>query len=676
VRSGCLLGMLIPLTALLLSGTPNLPLKKIVLYENGVGYFERKGNVVKGSAAVIPLDLGQLDDALKSLVIVSESGVASIEYAPPVSVDAAGALAGLNSDEPPNIESLLRALKGNEVEVTVAKQASLTGKIIDVSEESGGVDKEGRSIIEHTLLLFGPLGLSRINLETVVNVRPTSKSVSLAWNRAVESTSLKPTGDQLKVRANQAGGQITVGYTTEAPVWRTTYRLIVGKKSRLQGFALVHNDSDENWNGVSVSLASGQPTSFIFPLAGPRYSRRELVNTEDGLENAPQLSMNETRIHLGGAPEMTYGGSGVGGSVGYGTGIGTLGSGSGHGTAGSSSVISQIAESSDFAEGPTPLEPAAVSEVGNLFLYSVKEPVTLDARRSALLPIIDEPTQSEEVTLLDAAGTVTTGVRVLNSTHSTLEGGTFAVFKEGAYLGETQIDRIKPNEVRVLKHGADLDVELSRSTDRQEGDVKKTYITGAKTNRVLSLTRIHKVVHHLSLSSKSNRDKMLLVELPEQGYKLQNGIEDVRSPGQPRYARVSLKAHAESMVELIEEGAFTERLSANQLSSVALSGVLSSNISADTKTLIQKLKIEVDKKEQSQVRLSILDSDLKTLERDVIQTRENLVAMGKGNVKQGSEREAQRLIELEKKIESVRKQMEAERQVAMGIESKLLLAEK
>ena len=55
-----------------------------MLYENGVGYFERKGAVVAGAVAQIPLEPGQLDDALKSLVVMSTRGVASVEFAPSI----------------------------------------------------------------------------------------------------------------------------------------------------------------------------------------------------------------------------------------------------------------------------------------------------------------------------------------------------------------------------------------------------------------------------------------------------------------------------------------------------------------------------------------------------------------------------------------------------------------
>ena len=77
------------LALLLLAAAPvpaaaKLPLKSLTLYENGIGYFERRGQLPAGAVAEIPLEPGQLDDALKSMVVVSDKGVASVEFAPPL----------------------------------------------------------------------------------------------------------------------------------------------------------------------------------------------------------------------------------------------------------------------------------------------------------------------------------------------------------------------------------------------------------------------------------------------------------------------------------------------------------------------------------------------------------------------------------------------------------------
>lgn len=660
------------------AATPaKLPLKTLVLYENGVGYFERKGAVRPGAVAEIPLEAGQLDDALKSLVVVSEQGVASVEFAPPLAAEAARAMAGLpERAEQRSLENLLRALQGVDVSVSHDGGAAVKGRVLDVSEEQAGHDKEGKPLHEKMLLVFGEAGLAKVALAKIQAVRPVGSSVALAWSRAVGATALQPERERLVVRGASGGGNVAVGYTTEAPVWRTTYRLVMGKKARLQGFALVHNDSDEAWDGVKVTLASGKPTSFLFPLAGPRYGRRDLVAPTDGLENAPQLATKEAREHLRGSVEVEgLGMSGVGaGGGGYGYGAGSV-SRSGtvaHGAGGYSPGIS----SAVLEDGPTPLEPAAVSEAGDLFLYSVKEPVQLGARKSALLPIIDEATTSERVTLLDANGEVFTGVRLENSTALTLEGGTLSVFTDGAYAGETQIDRIKPREVRVLKHGADLDVEVSRSKNREEGAPRKARIVGVEGKRLLELTRVDRLVHHLTFTSRSDKPKTLLVELPDSGYRVvSGGTEDVRSPGQPRYGRIALTPRKDEDVQLVEEGAVTERIAADSLSSGRLAALLAQKqVPDDVKRLLASLKAEVERSEAAVAKAQQLDGRIREVEGDIARLRENLSALGKGGAKSAAQTVAERLLGLEDELTKLRRERETASKTATDIRRKLLVA--
>jgi hypothetical protein len=665
------------LLALLLAAPPQparLPLKTLVLYENGVGYFERRGAVPAGAVAEIPLEPGQLDDALKSLVVVSAQGVASVEFAPPVSVEAARALAGLPArEEQASLSNLLRALTGVEVEVRRAAGAAVRGRVVEVSEVPlGRQDKDGKLVPEPVLLVFGDAGLAKVPIAEVASVRPVGSQVSLAWTRAVGATALQPERERLVVRGASGGGAVAVGYTTEAPVWRTTYRLVLGKKPRLQGFALVHNDSDEPWDQVRVTLASGRPTSFLFPLAGPRYGRRELLAPEDGLDTAPQLATREAREHLRGEGEWSgvlAGGIGVRGSGagggGYGSGLGAVG---GRGTVTVGGVSSAVLE-----DGPTPLEPAAVSEAGDLFLYSVKEPVVLGPRKSALLPIIDGATKAERVTVLDGDGRVFTGVRLENTTPLTLEGGTLAVFADGAYAGETQVDRVKPGEVRVLKHGEDLDLEVTRSTRREEGAPRKAAVVGEPGRRVLELTRVDRLVHGLEFTSRAAAQRTLLVHLAEQRYRVTaGGEEDVRSPGQPRYARLTIPPRASETVELVEEGAVIERLPAERLTSERLTQLLAGAASQEVKALLQSVRAEVQRAEAAAAQVARLDGEVKVAEGDLARTRENLAALGKAAAADAAKKLGERLLALEDTLTRLRRERDESSRLAAEVRRTLL----
>ncbi len=640
-----------------------LPLKALVLYENGLGYFERKGPVAAGAVAEIPLEPGQLDDALKSLVVVSDRGVASVEFTPPIAAEAARAMAGMPAPEQQNsLGALLMGLQGVDVSVTQATGPALRGRVIEISQEEQELDKDGKAVPTPTLMVFGETGLQRVRLKNIVSVRPVDSSVQQAWDRAAGSAAQQPNPQSLRVRGAPGAGNVAVGYTTEAAVWRTTYRMVVDKNGpRLQGYALVHNDSDEAWEGVKVTLASGRPSSFIFPLAGPRYSRREMVNPEDGLDSVAQLSTLEAREHLRGA--LSGGSSGYGGLSLRGSGSGGSGYGAGAigvGTPGILHGSATTAPSELLAEGPSPLEPAAVSEAGELFLYTVKEPVFLGARKSALLPIIDSRAGVEAVSVIDGNGTATLAMRFSNDTGLTLEGGTVSIFAQGTYSGEAQLDRVKPGEVRIVRHGEDLDLEVIRNDRREEGVVKKVKRTKQNGVAMVELHRIDKQLHGLKLTSRSLKPRMLLLQLPFEGYRVTaGGEEDVRSPGQPRYARVKLKAREVKELDVVEEGAVVERIRYDALGTARLDQLLATALPQDVKPVLLALRGEVAKLEETQGRQQKVDARMREIEADVARTRENLAAAGKGNARDAADALGEKLLKLEDELGKLRHERES-----------------
>ena len=51
-----------------------LPVKRVVLYKNGVGYFEHIGRLHDNQEVNIPFTSGQLNDVLKSLTVLDLNG--------------------------------------------------------------------------------------------------------------------------------------------------------------------------------------------------------------------------------------------------------------------------------------------------------------------------------------------------------------------------------------------------------------------------------------------------------------------------------------------------------------------------------------------------------------------------------------------------------------------------
>jgi hypothetical protein len=57
----------------------------------------------------------------------------------------------------------------------------------------------------------------------------------------------------------------------------------------LQGWAIVENTSDDDWNNVKLSLVSGRPISFTMDLYQPLYSTRPVVEPELYASLRPQV---------------------------------------------------------------------------------------------------------------------------------------------------------------------------------------------------------------------------------------------------------------------------------------------------------------------------------------------------------------------------------------------------
>ena len=51
-----------------------LPVKEVVLYKNGIGYFQRVGEVRPGESARLDFKASEMNDVLKSLTVLEEGG--------------------------------------------------------------------------------------------------------------------------------------------------------------------------------------------------------------------------------------------------------------------------------------------------------------------------------------------------------------------------------------------------------------------------------------------------------------------------------------------------------------------------------------------------------------------------------------------------------------------------
>jgi hypothetical protein len=466
---------------------PNiLPLRSLRLYETGVGYFERSGGVGT-RATTLPVPAGHLDDALKSLVVLNGGGggrVLGVAFSSSVTRATARTRAGLPQEPnaPIAFRDLLASMKGERVLVTrrtAASSESIEGRVIEVTIEEDTA--RAHALLEHkdakldetpkhlVLSLLTDKGeLAQVPADAIVTIRPLDPAFAARLHAAVDALSERNAQNARGLELlGDARGAVTFGYIAETPLWRSSYRLVLGDIAELQGWALVHNDTDEDWKGVHLDLVNGEPDSFIFPLAAPRYARRNLVHPEEPLSTLPQLGSTTADALWG--EHLDGHGVGTGSGSGYGSGSGRL-SGS-HKTrapqirAGMASVGDSTRASSLLSVGNlADLAPAHGAEQGALFVYSVPFAFSLAARSSALVPFVNKSVEVEQIAFFaQVGGTARAAIRFVNGTGQTLPPGTISVFAGGGFVGETALDRLKPGERRFLEIGNDLDAEVTET---------------------------------------------------------------------------------------------------------------------------------------------------------------------------------------------------------------------
>ena len=273
-----------------------LPVRRVVLYKSGIGYFEHLGRVSGAQTVSIDLTSGQLDDVLKSLTTVDLGGgqVTGITYNTEAPLEEQLRKLRLPLGADVSRTALLEALRGARVEVRAAG-AIVPGRILSVDSQVRGKDETQRTVDELTIVgeggdvrtfELGPgVGVTIVEGELRRDLGQYLDVIGAARSQEVR---------RLQVAARGSGSRdLFVSYVSAVPVWKTTYRLVIpteaGRKPFLQGWAIVDNTLGEDWSDVELSLVAGAPQSFIQPLSKPIYTERPVVPIQTGTLVAPEI---------------------------------------------------------------------------------------------------------------------------------------------------------------------------------------------------------------------------------------------------------------------------------------------------------------------------------------------------------------------------------------------------
>jgi hypothetical protein len=268
-----------------------LPVRRVVLYKNGVGYFEHVGRVRGSQSVAIDFNTAQLNDVLKSLTTVDlgDGRIADVSF----NSDApfAQRLGALNLPigERTTLPELLGALRGTRLEVRAGDRL-ITGRLLSV-ERRPRKDEPPR---DELTLVTDAGDMRSVELTPAVSVKLAERDSADQVSAYLGLLASNRSQDHRRMTIETVGAaarDILVSYVSEVPVWKTTYRLVLPSNGVpvLQGWAIVDNTIGEDWNDVELSLVAGAPQSFIQPLSQPLYAQRPVVGIARVSAQAPQV---------------------------------------------------------------------------------------------------------------------------------------------------------------------------------------------------------------------------------------------------------------------------------------------------------------------------------------------------------------------------------------------------
>ncbi len=653
----------VALSALLIGSAlaADLPVKEVVLYKNGVGYFRRGGELGPGDSARLDFKAADMNDVLKSLTILEGGGgkITGLRY------DSSEPLARKLSEFPfqlgdqQPLSALLDQLKGARVELTLGAGKS-AGIILGARQEAAGEKELPR---EQVSLLIEAGELRTYDLAAITGVRFTDQVLqaqlqaylgSLVVGRSKEKRSVYIDSSQAQSR------RISATYVVPTPVWKSSYRLIFPESGEpmLEGWAIVDNTSGEDWTKVRLALVSGRPVSFISRLYEPRYLQRQVAELPEDQAAQPEIYEGGVGGALGmpappppPPPAQAYV----------------------HELALTGRDASQLLKLQPGMAMPSSIAAAAEGhEIGELFEYSFSAPVTVRKDESAMLPFLQQTVTARKLLIYSGGGGSEfprNAAEITNSTGKTLDGCPITVYDGNAYAGEALVETVKAGDKRLISYAIDLGTRVSTAADSSRDFVREIHVSrGVMTARsTLQETTTY------SIRNVDQKPKTLMLEHAiRPDYKLLK-LKPAETTSSAYRFEVKLAGGASEKFPVAEERVFETSVTlTNVTPDYLLSYVRNKALDEAARKQLERIATQKQTVAANDADIHAADQQLKEVVQDEQRVRDNIGSLNRVSGQQDLvQKYARQLSDQETRIASLRDQLGELRKKKAALESEL-----
>ncbi|MFX1294059.1 MAG: hypothetical protein ACFFD2_04270 [Promethearchaeota archaeon] len=490
-----------------------LEIKKIILYNRGLGFFKRRGkiNMSKQKKLQIPFKTNVMNDILKTLSIICTRGfVTGVSYeAADVDTERALEDALIRVSEDDSFISLIKQLIGTQISITVSSRI-INGKVLGIQEIEEESIKDKPRLESYLVIVSDDAKIQNLRIKEITGLEIDDPKMQKELDFFLETIYLGKKKDTKILTIFFEGNEeaeVLITYLQEMPSWKTSYRLICSEENNiLQGWALIDNILDEDWKDIELSLISGLPISFRYDLYTPNWISRPEVQRIDSYDLAPPEfedafgEVADKNIPLSEAKDAI---SGYKFSIASGK----------HGWAKNKQVTARAAESLADAEESTKIRAKgeAAGMVG--FEYRIMTPITVKRNQSSLVPILQSDITAKKLCVYNEKNHKTNPLQCLelnNDTDLTLERGPISVFDHDAFAGEAMLPFMKQNEKRLIAYSVELGIHVSTDSEYKTMNIHEIRIGKYAETFRFSIQTINYII-----KNKTEEEKTLIIEHPK-----------------------------------------------------------------------------------------------------------------------------------------------------------------
>ncbi|MHA1798374.1 MAG: hypothetical protein ACTSVY_07980 [Candidatus Helarchaeota archaeon] len=615
-----------------------LPIRNIVLYKTGIGYFQRRGKI-KGNMLKLNFKQEMMNDILATLTILTtNSQVTGVSYeSENIDLQTAleDALIKLTPQE--TFLTLLKQVIGCKISLEISS-TTYEGIMLGLQDISTVIEE---NIVDQKNLVLQQDNGTILNLPVleIRNFKILDEKMQTELEYFIQKIyeSKKENNKTLTIFFNNVpsdGDEVEINYLQEIPAWKCSYRLVFTEEQvMIQGWSMVDNILDEDWINVNLSLIAGLPISFIYDLYSPAWIDRPEVERKDKYDitvaEFEEKELEYDKVYAAekkkAIPLPSMAPPAPGGSPRRPRVAREL-------------SMAPMAKQEAFNMDDEYSEERAATSVkvttegeaeGDFFQYRVGVPITVVRNQSSLVPIIQQHVKGKKISVYNETARKNNPMLTIeldNDSDLTLEEGPISIYDGARFAGEAMLPFMKKGETRRIPYAVDLGISVDKKLKTSNTNTHEIKI---ESNGVHSFYYYVKEVVYNVKNKTSDEEREVIIEHPiETNYELFDTVEPFEKSA--NYYRFKLKIPAKKSEKLIIKTKYLQR-SVNAFRYVTKSFIENllklKLISEKENEMLQELVKLTNDKELTQISLNEIIDKKDQIFNDQSRLRKNLKSL-------------------------------------------------